>query len=200
MMFQWSEVPLRPVCQYSSGNSIVVTVLSDMIVESTRGRQLTLGYDFEDYHDKVNRYVHDHRDDGVIYKLNRNIPLDKDDVTELTRILTEELGTKDDYVREYGQEDFGVMIRKIVKLDHQSVMEAFSKFINDASLNQQQIQFIHKIIQYVENEGVMDVGDLLKSPFDKPVSFTRMFDTRIMTELIDTIKSINSNASTASDS
>ena len=65
---------------------------------------------------------------------------------------------------------------------------------------QQQIQFINKIIQYVENEGVMDVGDLLKSPFDKPVSFTRMFDTRTMTELIDTIKSINSNASTASES
>lgn len=202
LAFERVRIELRELIQFldESTKRAVVTNLSDVIVESSEGRQLTSGYDFEDYRDKVNKYVHEHRDEGVIYKLNHNIPLDKDDVTELTRILTEELGTKDDYVREYGQEDFGVMIRKIVKLDHQSVMEAFSKFINDASLNQQQIQFINKIIQYVENEGVMDVGDLLKSPFDKPVSFTRMFDTRTMTELIDTIKSINSNASTASES
>ena len=103
------------------------------------------------------------------------------------------------YFREFGEMEFGETIRRIVKLDHDATMKAFSKFINDASLNQEQIRFVHKIIQYLENEGVMDVGDLMKSPFDKPLSFIRMFDKKTMTELIDVIKDINTNATVIVD-
>ena len=192
---------LRELLQFLDNDSIkpIITNLSDIIIGSTEGQTVDSGYDFEDYRAKVNKYIYEHQDEGPIFKINHNIPLNEEDVQEITRILTEELGSQDDYTREFGKEDFGVMIRKIVKLDHQAVMEAFSKFINDASLNQQQIQFIHKIIQYVENEGVMDIGDLMRSPFDKPVGFIKMFDNRTMSDLIDTIKSINDNASTTSE-
>ena len=47
-------------------------------------------------------------------------------------------------------------------------MAAFSTFINDESLNQQQIAFVNKIVNHIENNGFMEVVDLTKPPFDKP--------------------------------
>ena len=74
-------------------------------------------------------------------------------------------------------------------------MEAFSAFISDQSLNQQQIAFVHKIIHYIGQNGYMaDVADLLQPPFDKPYSFGKRFDVRQQKEPIDTIQSITENA------
>ena len=51
-------------------------------------------------------------------------------------------------------------------------MEAFSAFIDDASLNQKQIAFVRKIINHMEQSGYMeDIKELMKPPFDKPISF-----------------------------
>ena len=114
----------------------------------------------------------------MILKLNHNLPLAQQDYDELERILTKELGNSEDYKREYGDTPFGLLVRKIAKLDHESAMNAFSEFINDSSLNQKQIAFIHKIIMHIENNGYIDdVKILMKPPFDKPFSFIKMFDT-----------------------
>ena len=74
-------------------------------------------------------------------------------------------------------------------------MTAFSKFINDSSLNQQQIEFILKIINHIENNGyIEDIKILMKPPFDKPFSFIKMFDVKTRTALLQTIESIKNNA------
>ena len=117
------------------------------------------------------------------------------DYRELERILTKELGDAEDYQREYGDTPFGLLVRKIAKLDHESAMSAFSTFINDSSLNSRQIEFVRKIISHIENNGYMeDVKVLMKPPFDKPFSFIKMFDPKTRTALIQTIESITNNA------
>lgn len=74
-------------------------------------------------------------------------------------------------------------------------MEGMPAFINDESLNQKQISFVHKIINHIEQNGFMnDVSDLLKPPFDKPVGFTKLFDKRTQTLLLNTIRQIKENA------
>ena len=119
----------------------------------------------------------------------------KADYDELERILTQELGDSNDYKREYGNTPFGLLVRKIAKLDHDSAMAAFSAFINDESLNQKQIEFILKIINHIENNGyIEDVKILMKPPFDKPYSFIKMFDPKTRTALLQTIESIKNNA------
>ena len=119
----------------------------------------------------------------------------KADYEDLERILTQELGDSDDYKREYGDTPFGLLVRKIAKLDHDSAMAAFSAFINDESLNQKQIEFILKIINHIENNGyIEDVKILMKPPFDKPYSFIKMFDPKTRTALLQTIESIKNNA------
>lgn len=173
----------------------IFTKLDDPIIDSDEGKILDVAYDFEDYRKKVNRYVEEHRDNPAIYKLNHNLPLMQGDYKELERILTHELGDSEDYKREYGDIPFGLLVRKIAKLDHESAMKAFSSFINDSSLNQRQIEFILKIINHIENNGYIEnVKILMKPPFDKPFSFIKMFDLKTRTALLQTIESIKNNA------
>lgn len=173
----------------------IFTRLDDPVIDKQEGDILDAAYDFEDYKKKVNRYIEEHKNNTVIYKLNHNLPLTKEDFNELERILTQELGDSEDYKREYGDTPFGLLVRKIAKLDHESAMAAFSMFINDSSLNQRQIEFILKIINHIENNGyIEDVKILMKPPFDKPFSFIKMFDAKTRTALLQTIEGIKNNA------
>ena len=114
---------------------------------------------------------------------------------ELERVLTSELGSKEDYEREFGDTPFGLLIRKIAKLDHDAAMAAFSQFINDQSLNQKQIAFLHKIINHIEQNGYMEsVTMLTKPPFDKPLSFTRLFDKKMQIAIMAAINRVKDNA------
>lgn len=173
----------------------IVTKLTDPIIDSQEGVQLEAAYDFEDYRAKVNRYVNEHGDTLAIYKLTHNIPLAMGDYQELERVLTSELGSKEDYAREFGDTPFGLLIRKIAKLDHEAAMQAFSAFINDQSLNQKQIAFVNKIINHIELNGYMEnVSELTKPPFDKPISFIKLFDAKTRTALMETINQVRENA------
>ena len=143
----------------------------------------------------MNRYVNEHGDTLAIYKLTHNIPLSMGDYQELERVLTQELGSREDYQREFGDTPFGLLVRKIAKLDHEAAMAAFSAFINDQSLNQKQIAFVHKIIIHIELNGYMEnVSDLTKPPFDKPISFIKLFDAKTRSTLMDTINQVRDNA------
>lgn len=196
--FEKIRTELRELIQFISENNAVpkiFTHLTDAVTDSTEGNALPAAYDFEDYRLKVNRYIEEHKNDPAIYKLGHNLPLTKDDYAELERILTQELGNSEDYKREYGETPFGLLVRKIAKLDHESAMAAFSAFINDNSLNQKQIAFIHKIITHIENNGyIEDVKILMKPPFDKPFSFVKMFDTQKRAAIINIIENIKNNA------
>lgn len=173
----------------------IITKLTDPITECQEGAVLEAAYDFEDYRAKVNRYVNEHGDTLAIHKLTHNIPLSQGDYAQLEHILTHELGSKEDYVREFGDTPFGLLIRRIAKLDHDAAMEAFSTFINDQSLNQKQIAFVHKIIQHMELNGYMDnVSELTKPPFDKPVSFIKLFDAKTRTAIMEAIQTVRENA------
>lgn len=173
----------------------IITCLTDPIIGEQEGVQLEPPYNFEDYRAKVDRYVNENGNTLAIYKLTHNIPLSVGDYRELERVLTSELGSKEDYAREFGNTPFGLLVRKIAKLDHDAAMAAFSQFINDQSLNQRQITFVHKIINHIEQNGYMEsVTILTKPPFDKPLSFTKLFDRKMQSEIMATINKVKDNA------
>lgn len=199
LLFEKVRKELRGLIRFldedDGGQKRIITKLTDPIIDSQEGVQLDIAYDFEDYRAKVNRYVNEHGNTLAIYKLTHNIPLATGDYQELERVLTSELGSKEDYKREFGDTPFGLLIRKIAKLDHEAAMQAFSVFINDQSLNQKQISFVKKIINHIELNGYMEnVSELTKPPFDKPVSFIKLFDAKTRTALIATINQIRENA------
>ena len=198
LLFEWVRKELRELIKFldeGSDPKHIVTRLTDPVIDSQEGVQLDAAYDFEDYRAKVNRYVNEHGNTLAIHKLTHNIPLSMEDYRELERVLTSELGSKEDYQREYGDTPFGLLIRKIAKLDHEAAMQAFSAYINDASLNQKQIAFVNKIIHHIELNGYMEnAAELMKPPFDKPVNFIKLFDAKTRTALIETIDQVRNNA------
>lgn len=198
LLFEKVREELRELMKFldrKPGKKPIITRLTDPIINQTEGEELDPAYDFEDYRDKVNRYIGEHGNTLAIHKLTHNIKLSEGDYKELERVLTSELGSKEDYQREFGDTPFGLLVRKIAKLDHEAAMQAFSKFINDQSLNQRQISFVNKIINHIEQNGYMEsVADLQKPPFDKPISFIKLFDAKTRSDILATINEVKDNA------
>ena len=67
-------------------------------------------------------------------------------------------------------------------------MEAFAGFLNDQSLNEQQISFVKRVVNYMEPQA------LTQPPFDRPKSFVRMFSTQQQMDLLTAIRNIRENA------
>lgn len=187
---------LRSLIQFLGGDekTPIITNLNDPVLESEEGDILYAEDVFENYEKKVNRYIEEHRDSPAIYNLIHNIPMTPEDYKELERIFTQELGTREDYYKAFQDTPFGLLVRKIAKLDHEAVRHAFSEFINDNSLNSRQIEFVKKIILYIEQNGyIEDLSVLTKPPFDKP---TKLFDFDSVQQknLIFAINSVKNNA------
>ncbi|WP_348620284.1 DEAD/DEAH box helicase family protein [Paenibacillus polymyxa] len=173
----------------------VYTNLSDTVLTVQEGLTLEEAYTFEDYRLKVNRYIETNCDHIVIHKLRNNVPLTAADYESLERIFTGELGTEDDYKREYKDTPFGLLVRKIAKLEIEAANQAFSEFINDQSLTQAQIVFVRRVIDYVVQNGYIDnVMELTKPPFDRPYSFFKLFDGSKQKQMIEAVNQIKDNA------
>jgi len=173
----------------------IITSLTDVVISRKEGEALEPAYDFEDYKLKVNRYIEEHKDHLAIWKLRNNIKLEVGDYQSLQNIFTKELGTEEDYKREFGQTPLGLLVRKIAKMDYAAAMKMFSEFINDEALNQQQIVFVRKIIDYVVKNGYIEsAAELIKPPFDKPISFMKLFDGKKQSKIVDLINEIKENA------
>lgn len=177
-----------------SAKKDVVTHLADPVTEMTYGAVAEPGEDFTDYKLKVERYLCDYGNSLVIHKLHYNLPMTEKEFEELERIFTNELGNADDYERAYGDTPFGLLVRKLVKLDRDAAMEAFADFINSEQLNEQQISFIRRVVDYVAENGYMDPAALAQPPFDRPQSFVRMFGAQQRMGLIAVINRIKENA------
>ena len=118
------------------------------------------------YKAKAEYYVREHQDDLVIAKLKRNEPLTDEDIRILEEILWSELGTKEDYKKEYGEKPLGEFVREIVGLDMNAAKEAFSEYLESANYDSRQIYFVNQIVEYIVHNGVMkDLSVLQESPF-----------------------------------
>lgn len=178
-----------------NGKRTVYTDLTDVVLTTKEGESIGEAYTFEDYRLKVNRYIEQHKDSTAIWKLRNNIKLTELDYQALSDILTKELGSEEDYKKEFGDTPFGLLIRKIAKLEYDAAMQVFSGFINEQGLNQQQIVFVHKVVDYVVQNGYIEsVTELMKPPFDKPQSFIKLFAPTEQAKLVALVNLIRENA------
>ena len=152
--------------------------------------------DLKNYKAKAEFYVRQHMDNATIAKLKSNIPLTEDDVKVLENILWSEIGTKQDYVAEYGQKPLGEFVREIVGLDMNAAKEAFAKYLNDTSLDSRQIYFLNQIVEYIVHNGMMkDLSVLQEAPFTDYGSIVEIFtDLSVWAGIRQVIESVNANA------
>lgn len=146
---------------------------------------------------KVNHYIRTHMDAAAIAKLHTNQPLSAADIRELEKVLWSELGTKEDYEKEYQGKPLGELVREIVGLDMNAAKEAFSKFLNEVNLDDRQIYFVNQIINYIVKNGMMkDFSVMQEAPFTDRGDITELFsdDVVVWLDIKNIIKAINANA------
>ncbi len=152
--------------------------------------------DLKNYKAKAEFYVRKHQDNAVIAKLKSNVPLTKEDVSELEKVLWSEVGTKEEYAAEYGEKPLGEFVREIVGLDMNAAKEAFAEFLNNTNLDARQIYFVNQIVEYIVHNGMMkDLSVIQGSPFTDKGSVVEIFtDLSVWNGICKVIENINLNA------
>lgn len=152
--------------------------------------------DLKNYKKKVNYYIRNHMDVPAIAKLYTNQPLTAGDIESLEAILWSDLGTKEDYAAQYQDKPLGELVREIVGLDMNAAKQAFSKYLNEVSLDDRQIYFVNQIINYIVQNGMMkDFAVMQEAPFINRGDVGEVFtDAVVWLDIMKIIKSINANA------
>lgn len=167
--FEKAREALRELMQFldSEIQSIYYTHFDDELVNISVGEPLGGGFGLKPYRERVQSYLHEHEDTLAVYKLRNNKQMTTTDLAVLEKILWQDLGSKEDYVKTYGEKPVGMLVRELLGMDQQAVNEAFSEFITDSSLNSRQIDFVKMIISYiVKNGNIVDVkSTFTQQPF-----------------------------------
>ena len=113
----------------------------------------------------------------------------------LERILWSELGTKEEYVKEYGEKPLGEFVREIIGLDMNTAKEAFAEFLNGTNYDSRQIYFVNQIVEYIVRNGLMkDLSVLQESPFIDKGRIVELFtDMQVWLNIRKIIEEINAN-------
>ncbi len=132
----------------------------------------------------------------MIAKLKSNKPLGEFDMKSLEEILWKELGTREDYEREFGRKPLGEFVREITGLDMNAAKEAFADYLDEMNMNSRQIYFVNQIIEYIVHNGMLkDFSVLQESPFTDKGSIVEIFtDINKWTGIRGVIEQINANA------
>ena len=124
------------------------------------------------------------------------LPLTETDIQSLEQILWKEIGSKDEYEKEYGHKPLGEFVREIVGLDMTAAKEAFAEYLNDVSLDNRQIYFVNQIVEYIVHNGLMmDLSVLQESPFTDRGSIVEIStDLSVWMGIRKAIDRVNANA------
>ncbi len=187
---------LRDLLQFIEGikREIYYTDFTDEILEVQEKPGEFSVNDLQNYRKKVNQYLKEHRDDIAVYKIRNNKEITESDLKHLENILWYEIGTKEDYHKEFGDEPLLRLVSRIVGLEPAAANEAFSEFLTDKDLNSNQMEFVKLIINYIVKNGVMDKEVLNEHPFNKYGNVVQLFKDRIETakNIIKRIDELNS--------
>src|SRR5699024_1412083 len=132
---------------------------------SAEGKPIYGANNLQNYRKRVSQYLQEHQDEIAIFKLRHNKSLTEQDVNQLESVLWGELGSREDYEKEFGNTPITKLVRQIVGLDKQAVNEAFSEFLSEERLNANQIKFVKLIIDYVAKNGYLEKAVLQQDPF-----------------------------------
>jgi type I restriction enzyme R subunit len=195
--FEKIRTELRDLMKYIQGhNKHYDTNFSDDILDISIHTPDAVYRPLENYKKKAEYYVRTHQDMATIAKLKSNQPLTKHDLEILEEVLWSEVGTKEQYEKEYGNQPLGEFVRSIVGLDMNAAKQAFAAYLNNTDLDSRQIYFVNQIVEYIVHNGMMkDLSVLQEAPFTDHGSIVDIFpDLNVWMGIRKVIDQINANA------
>jgi type I restriction enzyme, R subunit len=152
----------------AEGQKPVYTNFKDEILPVV-GEPPSLGWgkSVKPYKERVESFIRENKHHLTVQKLRTNQPITVEELDEMERILFNggEAGTREDFIREYGEKPLGSFIRSIVGLDIQAANAAFSEFLQKGNLRADQMTFINNIVMHLEKNGAIDPSMLFEPPF-----------------------------------
>jgi type I restriction enzyme, R subunit len=153
----------------------------------------------QSYKDRVESYIRKNKNHLTIHKLSNNIAITKDELNALEKILFTEsvAGTKEDFVKQYGEQPLGSFIRSITGLNEQTVNELFADFLQTGNLRADQITFVRTIMSYLTKNGTINKEMLFEPPFTdlNDQGLIGVFENDAdVTKIVKIIDLINNNA------
>ena len=191
---------LRELIQYidSKGKAKVYTDLQDSIVTTVVNEpRMEVNYGLP-YRKRVESFIRENRHHLTISKLSTNQPITEDELLALEEILFDgdTRGTKETYIKEFGEQPLGVFIRSILGLDINAAQQAFAEFLNSGNLRTEQMTFIQNIISYLTKNGTIEPSMLFEPPFTDINDFglNGVFDDTSSYRIISIVEHVNENA------
>jgi len=165
------RLSLRELIKYLEAEkqeSVYTHFEDEMDLDNVTIREPVTAYtSLQSYRDRVESYIRKNKHHLTIGKLCSNTPISAAELSELERILfTESIaGTKEQFVKEYGEMPLGKFIRSILGLDVKVAQEAFADFLHTGNLKADQMTFLNTIISYLTTNGTIDKAMLFEPPF-----------------------------------
>jgi type I restriction enzyme R subunit len=154
--------------------------------------------DLDAYRNKVEFYLQEKRHHITIHKLVNNIQITNTELEALEKMLFEQgaLGTKEEFIKVYGEQPLGKFIRSILGLDVNAAKLAFGEILSRQTLNSQQIRFMDTLINFLSVKGAIEADMLFNPPFTdiNTSGITGVFDMQTAGKIISLINHINLSA------
>ncbi len=201
------RLSLRGLIQFvdSKSKNIIYSNFIDELGEAREAEvsYLTGGVNVAQYRKKVEQFLLEHRNDDVIIKVRKGLPLNKLDLEKLEGLLfaANALESQEVLEQAYGkQENLSLFIRRLVGLDRRTAKEAFGNYLNGQNHTADQIQFINFIINHLSRNGVIEPKLLYDRPFTDlhEEGLEGLFPDEQADELVAIIQKINDSASATS--
>lgn len=198
------RVELRELIKFIDfeNTPIYFTMFEDEFEGNIIEHQLVYGFnDLEAYRRKVEQYLKQQSNHLTIHKIRNNIQITKSELGDLEHMLFDqgEMGTREEFVKAFGEQPLGKFIRGIVGLETNAAKLAFGEILSGQTLNSQQIRFMDTIINFFTVKGVIEPAMLFEAPFTdiNTSGIMGVFDEVTSTRIISLIEGINHTAETA---
>lgn len=123
--------------------------------------------DIRTYREKVIDYLVENSDRPVIQKIYNLEPINDTDIKELELVLWHDLGTQEDYSKTTSIGNLAAFIRSLIGLNQEAINKKFGEYINGNKFNSQQQEFVLTIINYVRENGDIELSDIVNNePFN----------------------------------
>jgi type I restriction enzyme R subunit len=136
----------------------IYTSLDDEVLAVAEPKALVIkGVNLDAYRKRVTQYLLERKTHLTIHKIRMN-HIGQPELLDLENMLFDqgEVGTREQFEKAYGNQPLSKFVRSIVGLETRAVREAFNSFINNPSMNVQQIRFLDLIVQYLGNNGYLE--------------------------------------------
>ena len=158
---------LRDLMQFLGGHHKTFDIdIADEVDEAEYQPEDTI-IDIRTYREKVIDYLAEHLDSAVIKKIHNLEPITNADLSELEHILWHELGTKAEYDEATDIGNLAAFVRSLIGLSQEAVNVKFGEYLSGNLLNSQQQEFVRTIINYVRENGDVELADMVNTePFN----------------------------------